>query len=205
MNLKIDRDELPEIVEETARLEEEDQALLETKEAKQILRELDLPDTRVDEVRKVIAERKVERAQQTKVRIIGVVVGVVALIGAGALALRTAAQRQALGQLAVAEAALKLGSAPLPASLPRAASPEIALDLVLENAPQGSALPLRCEWSGPDGSMRYQNSWETKSIDRARWPTHCKHTFGGGDAAGRWSVTMKQGERALATESFVLD
>ncbi len=205
MNLKIDRDELPEIVEETARLEEEDQALLETKEAKQILRELDLPDTRVDEARKVIAERKVERARQTKGRVIGAVIAAVVVVGVAALALRSSTHTEALGQMSVAQAALKLGNAPLPATVPRAASPEIALDLVLEKAPQGSALPLTCAWSAPDGSLRYQNRWETKSIDRDRWPTRCKHTFGGGDPAGRWSVTMKQGERALATESFVLE
>ena len=87
----------------------------------------------------------------------------------------------------------------------RARSPEIALDLVLADAPQGAALPLTCAWSAPDGGVRYQNRWETKTIDRDRFPTHCRHTFGAGDAAGRWSVTMKQGERALATESFVLE
>ena len=55
---------------------------------------------------------------------------------------------------------------------------------VLADAPQGAALPLTCAWSAPDGGVRYQNRWETKTIDRDRFPTHCRHTFGAGDAAG---------------------
>lgn len=205
MNLKIDRDELPEIVEETARLEEEDQALLETQEARQILRELDLPDTRVEEARKVIAAKKEERRAIRQRSLVAAAITLAAIVGAGALALRAGTHSAALAKLGVAESALKLAGAPLPASVPRAQSPEIALDLVLADAPQGAGLPLSCTWSAPDGAVRYQNRWETKTIDRDRFPTHCRHTFGAGDAAGRWSVTMKQGERALATESFVLE
>jgi hypothetical protein len=87
----------------------------------------------------------------------------------------------------------------------RSASPEVALAVVLEHPPQGSALDLSCEWKTADGKVRHTNRWQTKSIDRDLWPTQCRHTFNAADPAGQWSVTMKRANRELATESFLLE
>jgi hypothetical protein len=205
MNLKVDREELPEIVEEVARLEEADQALLETGEAKQILRELALPETRIDEARLVIAQKREEKRAQQKRRVIAVAGALLLLAGASALVLRSRAEDHALAQMSAAQAVVELAGAPAPAAVARASSPELRFAVVLASPPQGAALPLRCEWAGPDGAVRYTNRWDTKSIDRDRFPTHCRHAFGAADAAGTWSVTMKQGERTVATQSFVLE
>jgi hypothetical protein len=205
MNPKIDRDELPEIVEETARLEEEDRALVATPEAKQILRELDLPDTRIDEARRVIAKRRQERrARQRRLFLVGALV-LAGLATAGTFAWRTSARDQALARITVSQATLKLGADPLPQSLARSANPEVALAVVLEHAPQGAGIDLTCEWRAADGKVRHMNRWQTKSIDRDLFPTHCRRAFGAADPAGRWSVTMKQDGRELTTESFHLE
>jgi hypothetical protein len=66
----------------------------------------------------------------------------------------------------------------------------------------GSTLDLRCDWTGPSHDVRHQNHWQTKEIDKDLWPTHCRHTIGPEDPAGDWSVTMKLGERTLATRHF---
>src|ERR1700678_3487300 len=55
---KVDRDELPEIVEEAARLAEEDAGKVDAPEARRILEELDLPAERLEEARLAVALRR---------------------------------------------------------------------------------------------------------------------------------------------------
>jgi hypothetical protein len=95
MNLKIDRDELLEIVAKMARLEEEDQALLKGQEVRQILREVDLPDTRVEEARRMIAATKEERRAFKRHPLVATAITLAVLVGAGSLALRAGTRRGA--------------------------------------------------------------------------------------------------------------
>ena len=95
MNLKIDRDELLEIVAKMARLEEEDQALLEGQEVRQILREVDLLDTRVEEARRMIAATKEEHRAFKRHPLVATAITLAVLVGAGLLALRAGTRRGA--------------------------------------------------------------------------------------------------------------
>jgi hypothetical protein len=105
---------------------------------------------------------------------------------------RERAVEQALAQVTVAQATLKLGGDPLPQSLARSANPEVALAVVLEHPPQGSGIELSCEWRAADGKVRHMNRWQTKSIDRDVWSTQCRHACGGGDRHGKTSQLSGQ-------------
>jgi len=84
----------------------------------------------------------------------------------------------------------------------RATSPEVYFRVTLSDAPVGRRLRLTCAWLDPQGSVAAENAWETKTIDRATWPTHCRHRFGPAAAAGTWKVSMAIGGQTLATTSL---
>jgi hypothetical protein len=97
-----------------------------------------------------------------------------------------------------------MAGAPLLGPASRAEKPELSFEVVLLDPPRGGSLELACEWLGPSGDARYQNHWTTKDIDKAPWPTHCRHHFGAADSAGNWLVRMLSGERVLGQERFEL-
>jgi hypothetical protein len=125
-------------------------------------------------------------------------------VGGGGLAWHAHAKAEALASIAVSQSTLTLGGVPLATPLMRVATPELVFDVVLAEAPQGAGLDLSCDWRAPEGTVRYENRWQTKPVDRSLWPTHCRHTFGPGDAVGVWSVTMREADHDLVTRRFSL-
>ncbi len=205
MKPKIDRDELEDIVEETARLEEEESSRIEPEEARQVLREVGLPAEKLEEAQaRVAVRREKEVRAKTQRRTIAAVVAAGALLTAGAVyALH--ARHVALESMAAQSAELHSGNATAEQALRRDSRPELVLDVVLRNPPEGRSIELTCDWKGPSGDLRYQNHWRTKEIDRAIWQTRCKRAFGLADPAGRWTVVMKEGDRSLTEKQFTLE
>jgi hypothetical protein len=204
MDPKINREELAEIVEETARLHDEDEQQIPPSEAKQILRELDLPADRLDEARRAVADRRLKRDAKLRMLVIGGIVLLVLTVGATALTMSQNEKAHELANMTVPQSGLTLHGYPLPGPVPRAPSPELSFDVVLANPPR-ARVALSCDWTGPDGNVHFQNRWETQSIDRDVWPTHCRRAFTTNEPAGPWSVTMKEESRVLASGGFVLE
>ncbi len=204
MQPKIDRQELAEVVEETARLEEADRGLVDEPEARQILRELDLPAERLDEARRAVAVRREERSLQRKRGLVALALPLACGAAIAVGAWRHHATTVALSLVTASEATLTVQGAPVALPLARATHPEVVFDVVLAQAPEGASLDLSCRWTGPDGSVHHQNRWTTKEVDHDHWPTHCRHAFGETDAAGAWSVTLADSEHDLATRGFSL-
>jgi hypothetical protein len=205
MDPKIDRDELAEIVEETARIAEEERALVDLPQARQILRELDLPAEHLDDTRQALATRRSERLARRKRALIVAALGLACVVSGAGLAWHAHAKAEALASISVSQSTLTLHGVPVATSLTRVAAPELVFDVVLAEAPQGASLDLTCVWRAPDGAVRYENRWQTKPVDRSLWPTHCRRAFGTGDAVGAWSVTMREGGHDLATQRFSLE
>lgn len=107
--------------------------------------------------------------------------------------------------MTVSESSLTSHGSPVTTALPRAGAPEVMLNVVLAHTPRGEAANLMCDWTGPSGQLEYQSHWQTKSIDKDVWPTHCKHGFAPSDAAGGWAVVMRQGDHELARGRFALE
>ncbi len=201
---EIDRDELAEIVHEVARSEEVERELYADPEVAEVLRELDLPVERLAEAKRTVAERRAELSRRKRRRLL-VALALAAVLGAGALLLwNWAAEQRALAAMQATQARLAERGAPVTA-VRRETQPELSFEVSLSSAPKGNELDLTCDWKAPDGSLRYQNRWQTKAVDRELWQTHCRRRFGSGDVAGGWTVIMKQGERELASERFTLE
>ncbi len=201
---EIDRDELAEIVHEVARTEEAERELYADPEVAEVLKELDLPVERLAEAKRTVAERRAELKRRRR-RLFLAGLGALALAaGTGGLLWSRHQGERALAAMQVAQSNLLEGGAPVTA-VRRDTQPELSFEVSLSKAPQGSAVDLTCDWQAPDGSLRYQNRWQTKDVDRELWQTHCRHRFGPADAAGGWSVHMKQGERKLASSRFSLE
>ena len=201
---KINREELPEIVEEAARQQADDEHAIAESEAKQILRELDLPADRLGEARQAIAARHRARTVSLRTRALGALAAVALVTGVVLLAITRHTSTAALATMTVTSAALTLHGSALPAAVARTSAPELSFDVVLANPPH-AAVRLSCDWTGPDGNVHFQSRWETKPIDRDAWPTHCRRAFGTGEPAGPWSVAMKEESRVLASRPFVLE
>ena len=205
MGTKIDRRDLGDIVQETARTQRASETTIDREEAQQILRDLDLPAENIDETQQVIAMRRQELAARRQRRLIGGGLLLASAIAVGGAAFYFHARNQLVEQITSAQAALTLDGAGVRQPVARSGAPEIAFEVELARAPLNVQVPLSCEWAGPGGDVRYRNQWTTRTIDRALWPTHCRHRFSAADPAGPWSVTMKQHDRSLATEHFVLE
>lgn len=202
---KIDAKELGEIVEETARIQEREADALEPEQARQVLREVGLPPERLEEAQAAVAlKRAQKRERSTRVKL-GALVAALLLVAFAIVGLRAHTRSEAVASVIGSGVVVSVNGAPLTGAAARSALPELELGAVLARAPRGEALELECDWVAPGGDVRHQNHWQTKSIDKDAWPTHCRHRFGPADPSGSWSVRMRLGERVLASQKFELE
>lgn len=202
---KIDTQELADIVQETARLQERDLASLDPEQARDILRELELPPERLEEARAAIRVRRIQARERARRLKLGAAIALLVMSGIALVSWRAHVKNALLARLSTTQALVTLSGAPLTSPALRSTQPELRFEAIIRQPPQGSSLELTCDWLGPSGQLQRQNHWDTKTIDKAAWPAHCRQRFGAADASGAWSVKMKAGEHTLATGSFVLD
>jgi hypothetical protein len=119
----------------------------------------------------------------------------------------TQQNQQAIQNVSTAQSQIALtqdGSSTLQ-EVNRQASPLIYYRVTLKDAPIGKKLSLSCDWIDPSGQVVHQNRWETQTINKAVWPTHCRYQFTPAAAPGNWKVQMSLGERTLSTTSFTVN
>jgi len=205
MEPKVDREELAEIVEEAAHIEELERDLVDAPDARKILEELNLPGERLGEARQAVADRHArDKAKTKQSALIAGGVLLLALAGGG-LALEHGAHVDSLAAMSVSESHVLTHDAPVGGPLSRATAPEVTFQAVLAHAPHGEPLDLTCDWKGPSGEIERQSHWQTKPVDKDVWPTHCKRTFGASDAPGARTVSLRQGDHELASGRFVVE
>jgi hypothetical protein len=79
---------------------------------------------------------------------------------------------------------------------------ELYYRVMLERVPINENLSLQCNWINPDGRIVRQNSWETRTTDKAVWATSCRHNLGAVAQPGAWSVEMLLDGRVLSRTNF---
>jgi hypothetical protein len=84
----------------------------------------------------------------------------------------------------------------------RQSKPEVWYRVVLENAPVGAKLTLKCDWITPSGNIAHQNRYQTHPIDKEVWPTHARYRFGPASPAGVWRVELSLDDRVLHSLTF---
>jgi hypothetical protein len=207
MNNRLTQAQLSQIVGEVERLSQRRDDELDPEQVKQILQELSLPPELLDEALVQIRRREALAVQQRRNRWIagGVIASLVVAI-AGTTVF-TQQNQQAIQNVSTAQSQIALtqdGSSTLQ-EVNRQASPLIYYRVTLKDAPIGKKLSLSCDWIDPSGQVVHQNRWETQTINKAVWPTHCRYQFTPAAAPGNWKVQMSLGERTLSTTSFTVN
>lgn len=82
---------------------------------------------------------------------------------------------------------------------------EIYYRVTLEKVPLSRNLSMKCNWIDPGGRVIKQNSWETRTTDRAVWTTSCRTTFGSAAQAGTWTVEMLLNDRSVSRTTFQVE
>lgn len=213
MNNRLTETQLTQIVGEVERLSQRREAEFDSEQVKQILQELNLPPELLDEALVQLGRREALEVQQGRNRWIAA--GVITTLVVATLGTTVFIQQnqQALQNVSTVQSQISLsesGSSSL-AEINRQASPQVYYRVTLKEAPIGKQLSLRCDWIDPSGQVVHQNQWQTRTIDKAVWPTHCRYQFNPAAATGNWKVQISLGDaanglpqraRTLSTNSF---
>ncbi|HEX4948661.1 MAG TPA: DUF3859 domain-containing protein [Blastocatellia bacterium] len=77
--------------------------------------------------------------------------------------------------------------------------------VTLRDVPLGEKLDLSCNWIDPTGTIFHQSRYETRTTDKAVWPTQCRCRIGTAAPKGNWKVEMKLGDRMVAATDFKVE
>ncbi len=206
MNNRLTQAQLSQIVGEVERLSQRRDDELDPEQVKQILQELSLPPELLDEALVQIRRREALAVRQQRNRWIagGVIASLVVAIAGMTVFIQQ--NQEAIQNVSTAQSQITLtqdGSSSI-GEVNRQASPLIYYRVTLKDAPIGKKLSLSCDWIDPSGQVVHQNRWETQTIDKAVWATHCRYQFNPAAAPGNWKVQMSVGERTLSTTSFTV-
>lgn len=158
-------EEFEDVVEEIAK----DQAAAGTgvtaDQAREALRELDLPPDKLDEAAAKVRERHASEAAakaKKKRTLIGALAVLAVLLTAGL----------GIGSLMQAKAA-KVAAITATDPVLTAEAGQLRLSAKLMSAPHGESVPMKCAWRSPDGALLHENAWTTKPVAHDAWETHC--------------------------------
>ena len=149
--------------------------------------------------------RELETTMQRKLR------WTLILAGAGLVATGVAAyalgRQRALEKITAVDSSLTSteGTPETPPPWRITEAPDLEFHVTLAHIPEGRSMDLTCDWIDPAGTVLHQNHWQTRPVDRDRWPTHCHHHFHAATTPGAWRVVLRHGDRALATAMFTLE
>jgi hypothetical protein len=181
--------EFEEVVEEIAKDEAAAGSGLSHAQAREALRELDLPAERLDEVAVKVRERREAeaRARSQKRRTLLVVAGVLAALLTAGVGVRawTRAQAAKVAQITATDPVL------------REEGGQLRLSAKLMSAPKGERVAMTCDWLGADGALLHENAWETKPVTHDAWETHCVLA----NPPAHVKVAMKADGRVVAESS----
>lgn len=158
-------EEFEEVVEEIAKDEAGAGSGVSLEQAREALRELDLPADKLDDVAvKVRQRREAEALQKSKKkRTLLAFAGVLALLLTASVGIGVWTQAQAakVARITAAEPVLS------------AEAGQLRLSAKLMSAPNGESVPMSCAWRGADGALLHENAWQTKPVSHDAWETHC--------------------------------
>jgi hypothetical protein len=84
----------------------------------------------------------------------------------------------------------------------RKSGPELWYRVTLRDVPLGIQLDLQCDWIDPAGTVVHRNRYQTRTIDKAVWPTHAKCRIRPDAPTGTWTVKLSLEGRVLHSTTF---
>jgi hypothetical protein len=204
MEQRLTSEQLTQIVREVAQLSLKQQDELSQAEVGEILQELGLSPLLLEEAMVQIQRREALDRQQRQQKQILMGTIAVAAVAIAAFLWFTQRQQQTLAQVTAQGDRLTLAqdSGNTLSTVNRNGSSELYYRVTLKDAPIGQKLPLSCTWTDAKGQVVKQNSYETKPITTAVWPTSCRATLGPTAAPGTWRVQMQLQGRPVSDEQF---
>ena len=181
--------EFEDVVEEIAKNEADAGNGVSLDQAREALRELDLPSDKLDDAAlKVRQRREADALAQTKKKR-------ALMLGAGVLAaLLTAGVGVGMWKQAETGKIARI-TATDPVLTDEAG--QLKLSAKLMSAPKGESVPMTCAWQTADGKLLHENAWKTKPISHDAWETHCVLP----KAPEHVRVIMKAHDRVVAESS----
>jgi hypothetical protein len=158
-------EELQDVVEEIAKDEAHAGTGVSFDQAREALRELDLPAEKLDDAALKVRQRReaeaLEKREKKRMLLAGAAVLAV-LVSAGVGVTRWKSAEA--GKIAAMTA-----TDPVLTEEPG----QLRLSAKLMSAPKGESVPMTCAWTGADGTLLHENAWQTKPISHDAWETHC--------------------------------
>ncbi|WP_287274337.1 MULTISPECIES: hypothetical protein [unclassified Okeania] len=198
-----------QLVAEVEQLSRQRDEEIDREQMQQILQELNLPTDLVDEAMMQLRRREALAVEQKRNKLItvGVLSGLVVVIVASFLWFQT--QKQALNNVYANSGQSKLtletnSGQEILIVVDSQQNSEVFYRVTLQDAPVGKKLYLGCNWIDSNGEISHQNSYQTKQINKAVWPTYCKYKFHTGSPVGNWQVEMYLGDRFLSQTEFTV-
>jgi hypothetical protein len=162
---RLTEQELEEVVEEIAKDEAQARSGVSRRQAREVLRELDLPADRLDEAAVKVRERRqveaLAKSKKKRTLLLGASVLAVLLTAGGAFGLWTRARAASIAAITAVD----------PVLIEEAG--QLRLSAKLMSAPKGDSVPMSCAWRRPDGALLHENVWRTKPVTHDAWETHC--------------------------------
>ncbi|MCS6781620.1 MAG: hypothetical protein RMI89_03910 [Gloeomargarita sp. SKYBB_i_bin120] len=202
MTERLTREQLNQLIAEVQRIADRQLDTIGLAQAREILRELNLPDDLLEEALLQIRRRQAAKQQQLLNRL---VVGGVALFLAVAIGGYVYLERRKESLIAnVRSQAAQVTLAQRPEQPVQVVMrpSEVVYRVTLVNAPVGQKLPMACDWVNPQGTVVHQNRYQTKQISTPLWNTRCRYRLSTADATGLWTVRMYVKDRLVSTTSF---
>jgi hypothetical protein len=204
MEPRLTHAQLSKIVGEVERLSQQQQDELSPEQVKAILQELNLPPELLDEAMVQLQRREALEVQQQRNR--SIIMGVVAtiVVVGTSIVLFSQQHQQTLAQVSANRDRVTLESDRSQdiRSVSRQATPQLAYQVTLQNAPVNKKLTLSCDWISPTGETIKQNHYETQPIQTPVWDTYCRYQLNADDPPGIWQVKMFLQGRTLSNASF---
>ncbi|HEY9692251.1 MAG TPA: hypothetical protein V6D15_08610 [Oculatellaceae cyanobacterium] len=198
--------QLNQIIAEVEQLKQQREQELNSEQVKEILQELNLPPELLDEALIQLQRRQALAVEKKRQRWIatGAIISIIAAIALTTIISQQ--QQQALEKVSTVQSQISLNQDGTNnvTTISRQVSPLIFYRVTLQDAPIGKKISLNCNWIDPNNQIVHQNSWETKTIDRATWNTYCRYQFNSSATPGLWKVQMLLGDRILSTTSFTV-
>jgi hypothetical protein len=182
-------EELEDVVEEIAKDEARAGDGVSFDQAREALRELDLPADKLDEAALKVRQRREAAAlakKEKKRLLLSVAAGVAVLVAAVAgFASWRSAQAEKVAAITATSPVLTEEAG------------RLRLSAKLMSAPKGESVPMTCTWSGESGALLHENAWQTKPVSHDAWETHCVLP----SAPEHVKVAMKAHGRVVAESS----
>lgn len=200
----IDPQQLNQVIAEIQKISSQREGSITIDQAREILRDMNLPDELLEEAILQVKRREAQKSQ-TLVNLLVITGALVILgVGIGVPFLFRQGQKAAIAEVTSQASMLTISSKKDQAVQVVSRPNEVVYRVTLANAPIGQKLPMSCDWFNPQGTVVHQNRYQTKEINKSLWNTQCKYQLTTSDSPGTWRVTMYVKGREVSTTTFTV-